>query len=637
MKLRPNNPAQNHRRRPRWSMSLLALLLLLAADPSTAAVRASLDRDTVYEGDVFTLTIRSDSQSSDQRPNLAPLQRDFEVLGTNTSTQVSIINGRRSDKTQWHVQLQPRRVGQLRIPPIEVGGEKTAAITLEVTEAPQQTAAQAGQHVFIEIEADTNGKPVYVQQQIPYSVRLYYDDRLQEGELNAPEAENAVLERLGEEKRYDTVRNGRRYHVIERNYVISAEKSGTLHILPASFRGRIATPQTERQTHRSRSPMEEFLNNSPFANDPFFRDRLGGSLFGGAFANPGQPISIRSRAIDMTIKPRPAAVSQNWLPAEAVNLRDSWTENPPQLKVGEPVSRTITIQAKGLSASQIPELTIAATANARVYPEASEQENRTDGKTIYGVHTQTLTYIPSAQGTLDVPPITLDWWDIRDDKPASTALPAWQFNVLPGVPGKANEAPTSTSVMPQITKNRADSESPQENRPPSATIRQTLQENQQWLIVAGGALVVLSLLVLARRTRRQHRANSTTDGQATSADAERQDPSNRKSVLRDLEQACMANDRDAATRALLNLGLIEWPDDAPRSLGALAARTEKGQAQIHALDRSLYAADSTDWQGAALWNVFRHGLQKKKVTAQTNDDGLKPLYPIGSVHPAVDP
>ncbi|MCF6211847.1 MAG: BatD family protein [Gammaproteobacteria bacterium] len=626
MNLRTTISMQNLRRQPLWSSTLLTLLLMLTAGPSIAGVRATLDRNTIYAGDVFTLIIESDGQSSGQQPNLAPLERDFEVLGTSTSTQVSIINGRRSDKTRWHVQLQPRHRGQLRIPPLHVGGQQTAAIDVEVSEPPQQTAAQAGQHVFIETEADTDGKPVYVQQQIPYTIRLYYDDRLREGELSTPEPENAVVERLGEERRYDTVHNGRQYHVIERNYVISAEKSGSLTIPPALFRGRIAVPQQGGRTRRPNSPMEEFLNNSLFANDPFFRNRLGGGLLG----NPGQPISIRSRAIDMMIKPRPAA-SQNWLPAEAISLSDSWTENPPQLKVGEPVSRTITIQAKGLSASQIPELSLAATANARVYPEASEQDNRTDGKTIYGVRTQTLTYIPDTQGTLDVPPITLNWWDIRKDKPASTTLPAWQFNVLPGVPGKTNEAQTTTPapVTQQTKKASANSESPQEDRNPLAAIREALQENLQWLIAGGGALLALGLLVtaLAWRTRRQHRANTTTDGQATSANTKQQNPSNRKSVLRDLEQACRANDRDAAARALLNLSHTYWPDDAPRSLDALATRIEKGQAQVYALDRSLYAADRTDWQGDALWDAFRHGLQKQKFIVQTRDDGLKPLYP----------
>ncbi len=615
---RPNTSTRKLRRRALWPASLLALCLLLVAGPGAAAVRASLDRSTVYEGDVFTLTIERDGRSSHRQPDLTPLEKDFEVLSTSTSSQVSIINGRRSDKTRWHIQLQPRHTGELRIPPIRVGGEDTAAITLKVHEATQQPVAQAGQHVFIETETGIDGKPVYVQQQIPYTLRLYYDDRLQEGELSPPEPDNAVVERLGEEKRYDTVRNGRQYHVIERNYVISAEKSGTLHIPPASFRGRIAAPRQQGATRRPRSPMEEFLANSPFANDPFFRDRLGGGLFADPFANPGQPIRVRGRAIDMTIKPRPAtATSHDWLPAEAVTLSDSWTENPPRLKVGEPVSRTITIQAKGLSGSQIPELDLAAPANTRVYPEASEQENRTDGQTIYGVRSQTLTYIPGAQGTLEIPPITLDWWDTRHDRPATTTLPAWQLNVLPGAPGAAAATPSPQAAT-------ADQEP--DARQPDTAAGEDWQADRRWPLAAvGGALLALMLLAAAR-VRRARRRQAAAEP-ATPSTTKQQDQASRKSALRALEQACAGNDRRAAAQALLRLGEAEWPNDPPRSLGALAARIETGQTQLHELDRSLYAADGRDWQGAALWDAFRHGLRKKEAAVQIHDDGLSPLYP----------
>lgn len=547
---------------------------------------------------------------------------------------MSIINGRRSDKTRWHVQLQPRRPGPLRIPPIDVGGEKTAAITLKVSEAPQQTSAQADRHAFIETEAGNHGKPVYVQQQIPYTLRLYFDDRLQEGKINAPEPENAVVERLGEDKRYDTVRKGRQYHVIERNYVISAEKSGSLHIPPASFRGSIAVPQQPR-TRRSRSPMEEFIDNSPFANDPFFRDRLDGGLFADPFANASQPVRVRGRAIDLSIKPRPAAARQNWLPAEAVTLTDSWTENPPQLKVGKPVSRTLTIQAKGLSGSQIPEVTLDAPANTRIYPEASEQENRTDGQTIYGVHTQTLTYIPGAQGTLEVPPVTLNWWDTRHDKAASSTLPAWQLNVLPGAPGAANKAQASTPspASPQTAPADAGHESAQKTRSLAAMIREFTQNNQQALLLGGGLLLILGVLVrlLTRRTRQQP-GKATSDDTTGSVVAEAHNPPHRKATLRALEQACAANDRQAAAQAMLRLSEAEWPEDPPQSLGILAARINKGQEPLRELDRSLYAANASDWNGAALWNAFRHGLQEKQTVTQHHDDGLTPLYPQHAEH-----
>jgi len=597
--LRPNNPTRHLRRQPLWSATLLALLLLLAAGSGTAAVRANLDRDTVYADDIFTLVIESDGQSSGQ-PDLTPLEKDFEVLGTSTSTQVSIFNGRRSDKTRWHVQLQPRHHGQLQIPPIEIGGQRTNAITLEVSEAPQQPATQAGQHVFIESEVGTGDKPVYVQQQIPYTVRLYYDGRLQGGELSAPEPENTVVERLGKEKSYNTVRNGREYYVIERNYVISAEKSGDLSIPPAHFRGRIALPQ-EQRTRRSRSPMDEFFANSPFGNDPF--------------ASPSKPVNVRSHAINMTIKPRPAAATQPWLPAEAIKLGDSWTENPPQFKVGEPVSRTITIQAKGLSGSQIPKLNIAAPANARVYPEAPTQENRTNGKTIYGIRTRTLTYIPSAQGTLEIAPLTLKWWDTFNDKPASTTLPAWQFNVQPGSPGAANEAQT-TSPQPAT---QAAAKTGDNNE---SAIHETVQDNRHWLITGGGILLAFALLLailVARRAKRQQRTRMSA--------TEQHNLPNRKSTLRELEKACANNNPHAAAEALLKLGQAHWPDDPPRSLSALAARIETGQTPLRELDRSLYAADDSNWNGATLWDVFKHGLQEKKAVRQHHDDGLKPLYP----------
>ncbi len=75
------------------------------------------------------------------------------------------------------------------------------------------------------------------------------------------------------------------------------------------------------------------------------------------------------------------------------------------------------------------------------------------------------------------------------------------------------------------------------------------------------------------------------------------------------------------------LGETYWPDEPPRSLDALAARIEHGQAQLKALDRSLYAADGADWNGTALWAAFKQGLEVKQVDKRHEDDGLSPLYP----------
>lgn len=612
------------RRHQMWFTGLLALLLLLVTVPGMAGVRASIDRNTIYLDDIVTLTIELNGQSSSVSPDLTPLKKDFDVLGTSTSTQISIFNGRRSDKTLWHVQLQAHRRGELHIPPLEVGGQHTRALTLKVSEVPQQSAAHVGQHVFIESEVGAGGKPVYVQQQIPYTVRLYYDDRVQEGDLNAPEPENAVIEDLGEEKRYDSVRNGRSYRVIERNYVISAEKSGDLKIPPARFRGRIAVPRGQGG-RRAGSPMDELLASSPFDNAPFFRDRLGGDLFNDPFASASKPVNVHGRAIEITVKPRPAATSNPWLPAEAVTLTDSWTENTPQFKVGEPVKRTITIQAKGLSGSQISELQFTSPPNTRIYPETSEQESRTDGQTIYGIRTQTLTYILNAQGTLDIPPVILKWWNTRIDKAATTTLPAWEFNVQSGAPGTVNPAPPAR----QPTKQVSGSGTTQSGYDLLTLLREITQTHQRWIIIGGCALIaaILLLFLLARRAKRrqQNKSAMALISEAPTA-AQRKRP-DQKAALRILEQACAADDPQAASRALICLAEAQWPDNPPRNLGALAARLKNGQSRILELDRNLYGGNNANWKGAALWDVFRHGLPENKTNFQPQEDELKPLYP----------
>ena len=73
--------------------TLAAALALLAASPfAWAEVSARLDRDRVALGQPLTLTIQSDGKDSDAQPDLAPLRKDFEVLGTTRSSEVRIIN-----------------------------------------------------------------------------------------------------------------------------------------------------------------------------------------------------------------------------------------------------------------------------------------------------------------------------------------------------------------------------------------------------------------------------------------------------------------------------------------------------------------------------------------------------------------
>jgi len=62
MKSRSDTQTQKRLQPSRWLTSLL--LLMLAVTTSEAAVRATLNRDTIYTGDIVILTIESDGRQS---------------------------------------------------------------------------------------------------------------------------------------------------------------------------------------------------------------------------------------------------------------------------------------------------------------------------------------------------------------------------------------------------------------------------------------------------------------------------------------------------------------------------------------------------------------------------------------------
>ncbi|MCB2023078.1 MAG: protein BatD, partial [Burkholderiaceae bacterium] len=436
-------------------LAALATALLGAAHAGWAAVSASLDRSSVPLGQPLTLTIESEGSPSGAKPDLEPLRKDFDLLSSSQSSEIRIINFHRSDRMRWTVQLLPRRQGSIDIAPITVGSEQTGALQLQVA-APAAAAnpsgaadtgsAAPGAAVFMEVDSAAEGKPVYVQQQVPYTVRLYADGSVRSGNLTAPTSPDAVIEQLGAEERKTVTLHGRDYTLIERHYAISPEKSGTLRIAPAVFRGSAEVPRNPARDDGSGDDlMAEMLRNSPFANNPALRNGLLGGLSLGATM---RPVAASAQTLTLDVRPRPAGAQAQWLPAEQIRLHDSWADGAPVFKAGEPVTRTLTIEAKGLAASQIPALTLVQPANARLYADAPDNQSRTDGTTIYGISKQTVTYIPTAAGTLDVAPVELPWWDTRDNVQRRAEVAAQHFQVAPGVAPAVPSVATGATPVP---------------------------------------------------------------------------------------------------------------------------------------------------------------------------------------------
>ena len=601
-------------------MLVLSVLLAMFSTSVWAGVSATLDRTAIAEGDTVTLTIVAEGQQSQgAQPDLSPLRKDFTILGTSTSQQMQIINGRMSSSASLRVELEPKHGGRIEIPALKVGGETTAPLTLTIADQPAATASQPGSPLYLETEVEPGNTPTFVQQQIQYTTRLYYSLPLVEGTLGDPQPEHAVVERLGEDKHYQTTVNGQRYQVIERNYAIFPEQSGTFTIPPVSFTGRMATGgATRRPFGRMDSMIEQFFGRDPFGNDSFFTM---------PFGDPGKRVHARGEAVTVEVKPHPASYSAaTWLPGEDLVLHDSWAAQPPEFRVGEPVTRVISIDAKGLAASHLPEVPMPAIAGMRVYPEQPVRESRTDGAVVYGHSEQSFAFVPQQAGRITLPEIRLNWWDLKAGKERVAVLPSWNVEVLPGAGGvQGASVPLPAAVSkPQAQPVAVPPASAAPAQPKAITALLRL-----WPWIAGGfALLAIGALFVWRRSRRSPPAVAAPlpvkpDTRAATPAADS------GGALRALRQACDDNDARAAARALLEWAAAEWPDNPPRNLGAVASRLKHDAgAEVRRLDQSLYAPGGVVWEGKALGDAFRFTAAVKQSTKpKAAAGGLAPLYP----------
>jgi hypothetical protein len=591
-------------------------LLLLAVQAS--ALEASLDRNRVAEGEVVVLTVRADG-GVDGTPDFAVLANDFDLVNQGQSSRMQFINGRSSSWREWHLTLAPRRLGTLQIPALRLGGQSTAPLALEVVPAAEIAQDGPPPPVLLEVEASPE-QPV-VQGKVIYTVRMLSRAPLRQVSLTEPRASGAIIERLGGERRGETYRKGQRYQAIERRYAIFPQRSGELDIDPP-----VLTAQVAEQAQRGGGNLRDrfFGGRDPFAD------------LGGMFSQD-RPIRLQARRVSLDVQPQPPGTPMPWLPAESLTLEESWSPDPPVFRVGEPVTRTLVITARGLSGSQLPDIPPAVAAGISVYPDKPQVSSRADGDTLVARRVMARAYVPSEAGVFTLPAIELAWWDAVDEQARMARLPAREVRVLAGATPPHKLAP-STGAPPA----GAGQASPAPSSPPlsprrpvtdsSALIKPAAQGSMgqdgvgPWPWLTG--FFALAWLISMALWWRARRAPVLVDApSATMLERKRTDAS---SDLRHLEAACRANDPAAARHALLDWAAQTLPDTASPGIEEIARRLPESAGEcLAAIDRALYAPGQVTWDGVDAWRTLGPLLRQagRRETSPPDSEVLPPLYP----------
>ena len=537
---------------------------------------ATLERNPIRADETVRLVVETSGDAAGGGPDLGPLDRDFEVLGTTTSTQVQILNGEQSATTRWIVEIAPRRSGELEVPPLPLGAFTTPSLTLHVLEAPAPGIG-AGEDIFI--ESELYPKAPYVQAQVTYALRLFRTVEIIDGTLEEPRAGDALVQRLGRDTGYKVNRGGRQYRVIERRYAIFPQSSGELHIPPVRFDGEVADSGSV------------------------------GSSFSRLFMQ-GRRVRLDTEEYRLEVRARPPEFQgRTWLPARTLHLVEQWSEDPPELQVGEPLTRTIIFNAAGLRGDQFPEIDIGTPEGVRVYPDQPTIRTSSDAEHVYGSREQRFALVPLRDGEVTLPEVRVRWWDSVNDAPADAIIPARTFSV--------GAAPVeATDLVTALSGPESAGEAGAAFGPGGGGAAES--GGWQWL-----SAVLLALWAATAtgwwRSRRGVREAMAEDPRTPGMARAR----------RALQAACAGGHADGARDALLAWTASAWPDAPPRSLGEAARRLGASlEGPVRELDRCLYAPGEGDWNGEELCREAKSGLRRAaRPTASCAPSPLAPLYP----------
>lgn len=198
---------------------------------------ATLDKDTVSLQESVDLTLKFEDMEPGGRPAL-PAIEGLRLVGQNQSQNFSMINGETHREFSFIYTFVPTREGEVTIPGLqaEVDGQKVAsrALKLKVVKNIAPPAGENGAPPAAFLKLIVPKTEVFVGEVIPAEIRLYYQDA-RNPSLPTLATEGFTIGTMPQNPEQTATQvNGSRYNLAVFRFPITAVKSGTLTLGPAT-------------------------------------------------------------------------------------------------------------------------------------------------------------------------------------------------------------------------------------------------------------------------------------------------------------------------------------------------------------------------------------------------------------------
>ncbi len=297
----------------------------------------SVDKNRVEIGSDIRLTVGVEGAFDTDIPKLSMPESFSLMFGPSVSTQTTIINNVVKVFRGFMYGFSPREKGKFEIGPVTLeykGKTYTSnSIKIEVVERTpfeghiDERNDRSGKRVDINkmvfVELTTDKAEAYIYEEIVQSFKLYFQKGLPIDDLDyvAASTKSFLAEKLGEERRYEEVRDGILYNVIELRTALFPLVSGKIEIPPASFKCNIII----RQQRSRGSLFDEFMGG-------------GGRRY---------PVERSTEPVKLIINPLPAVGKPEDFSGAVGRYTMDVLAKPTKVKVGDPITLTINIRGEG--------------------------------------------------------------------------------------------------------------------------------------------------------------------------------------------------------------------------------------------------------------------------------------------------
>lgn len=463
--------------------TLFIFSILVFSTTANALVSLSLSENEVALGRAVQLTVQSDKEINPY--NLSTeISKKAKIRGQSSSTNIQITNNSRTNLYSLSFTIFPLSEGVVTFGPFDINQEQTNSVTLTVLPPQQITGTENNSQTQeqnnltepvknILFNATLNPQKIYEGQTAIYKTSLFDPLQIYNINVRPPVSPYFTLSKLNQDIVSQEKINNQIGRLYQSYFALTPNVAGKYNINPSELSGDI--PQKTKTT---------LPNNIDSFFDIAFNDRFLISPF-----QEQTPVYFQSNNIEIEVKEKPKNWTGWWLPSTNATLTQEF-KIPEKLHLGEAIERKIILKVTGIDPSKLPQISHPFSEDYTFLNNPETRYFLFENENIVAVETQDFVIIPQKEGLIQLPDVSLKYFNTETEKEEFVTVKGKEISVLPAIITPAIQEETTTP--PPLQK---------EEKKPLKTNRSFLTT----LLISGFSILLLSGIFLLLKFKKKKR------------------------------------------------------------------------------------------------------------------------------------